>query len=499
MPGTSTLDDLIASWPPGQPLVVLTWAAEGWSFVAQPTAVFRSRWFKHEPGVHGENRVLFGCRSEWLDPRTGASLRPPIGFTHDALEDLARVVAAAPPPAPPPPSPKGPTPPSFRGGWVGLISYDLGRILEPKAQHRRCAEAEGWPLLEFQYCSGGFLLDHDTGEVQWIGDPVHKPKVSARRCCPAGIPAGFESTSRDEGYQQDVVRVLDHIRAGDVYQVNLAHRLTGCFSGSTRAAFLAMHNSGRPWYGAYLELAPEADHPEARRALLSMSPELFLDIHPRPDGSVRILTRPMKGTRPGAADPDELRHNPKDRAELNMIVDLMRNDLGRICQPGTVRVEEPRAIETHGAPGGGAGAVLQATATITGILRDGLGLSNILRATFPPGSVTGAPKIRAMQIIDELEPVARGPYCGAIGWIGSGGRASFNVAIRTALVGGCAANPLLRDHITRGTLEYSVGAGIVADSRPEAEWQETLDKAGVLAPLFRDELPLEEMPVTGRA
>jgi anthranilate/para-aminobenzoate synthase component I len=153
----------------------------------------------------------------------------------------------------------------------------------------------------------------------------------------------------------------------------------------------------------------------------------------------------------------------------------MRNDLGRVCEFGSVRVDEPRVIERHG--GRGEGGVWQGVATVSGTVRAGLDLADVLRATFPPGSVTGAPKIRAMQIIDELEPVPRGPYCGAIGFISDCGRAAFNVAIRTAVLHSRApgAGP-----DGPWTLDYSVGAGIVADSRPDLEWRETLAKAGAL-------------------
>jgi para-aminobenzoate synthetase component 1 len=223
-----------------------------------------------------------------------------------------------------------------------------------------------------------------------------------------------------------------------------------------------------------------------------MSPELFLEFDA---ATRRVTTRPMKGTRPGNADPAELEASPKDRAELNMIIDLMRNDLGRVCRFGSVRVESVRTIEGHGQSSpphlltcspaheppsrNRSPALWQATGTVTGELHEGLDACDLLGAAFPPGSVTGAPKIRAMQIIDELEPVARGPYCGCIGWIGDDGSAAFSVAIRTALITGTAGDRS-PDWIEDGVLDYSVGAGIVADSDPESEWRETLDKAGVL-------------------
>jgi anthranilate/para-aminobenzoate synthase component I len=154
---------------------------------------------------------------------------------------------------------------------------------------------------------------------------------------------------------------------------------------------------------------------------------------------------------------EELSRSEKDRAELTMIVDLQRNDLGRICEIGSVRVTEPRVIEAHP-------TVYHGVATVEGILRPGVGFVDILRAVFPCGSITGCPKIRAMQVIDELEPVRRGPYCGAIGWIGADGSMEFNVAIRTMVV-------------TDGLVHVPVGGGIVADSDPAAEYEETLVKA----------------------
>jgi anthranilate/para-aminobenzoate synthase component I len=213
--------------------------------------------------------------------------------------------------------------------------------------------------------------------------------------------------------------------------------------------------------------------------ICSASPELFLEIDA---AARRIVTRPMKGTRRGSSSVAELELSAKDTAELNMITDLMRNDLGRVCELGSVRVERAREVERHGntaihrytdtaihEDGETAtheGGLWQATSMVSGMLRGGIGMSEILAATFPGGSITGAPKIRAMQIISELEGRERGVYCGAIGFVSRSGHAAFNVAIRTATISG-------------GVVSYGVGAGIVADSEPGAEWRETMDKAGV--------------------
>jgi para-aminobenzoate synthetase component 1 len=190
--------------------------------------------------------------------------------------------------------------------------------------------------------------------------------------------------------------------------------------------------------------------------LLSTSPELFLAVDGR-----QVVTRPIKGTRPAAAPVDELLHSEKDTAELNMIVDLMRNDLGRVCSYGSVKVAQPRTIESHP-------TIHHGVATVTGELHPSRDIVDLLRATLPGGSITGAPKVRAMQIIDELEPTARGPYCGCIGYL-SRDEAMLNIAIRTM--------QLHREVDDHYTVHCHAGGGIVADSNPAAEYQETLTKA----------------------
>ena len=255
--------------------------------------------------------------------------------------------------------------------------------------------------------------------------------------------------------------VLDYIAAGDVYQVNLTERFAHPIADDARAhrAFAAeLFAAARPAHGCVIEWPNEHG---VLDALISASPELFLSFDP----TTRTLrTMPMKGTRPASADPRELDRAEKDRAELAMIVDLMRNDLGRVCRLGSVRVEQPRAVDTH------AGSVHQATATVAGDLRTDRTLADAIIQAFPPGSVTGAPKVRAMQIIDELEAAPRGFYCGLAGWIADDGRAELSVTIRAAVVSGAGASR---------TLDYHAGAGIVADSDPDSEWRETVLKTDV--------------------
>lgn len=351
--------------------------------------------------------------------------------------------------------------PPFAGGVLGVVSYDFGRVIEPKARARADGgDPQGWPKMTWFECPDALVYDHGL-KAWWKVGGIDFPRAEVRRTT-GWRAGGLRSGTERAGYIAAVERALAYIRAGDVYQVNLAHRLGAGFEGSPRELFGAMMAQSRPWYGAYLEWETAG----VRRIVASQSPELFLSYDP---ASRDLVTRPMKGTRP-AGEAAALNASAKDRAELAMIVDLMRNDLGRVCRLGSVRVEEARVIERHGA---GRSEILQATATVRGELPPGASAWDVLRGTFPGGSVTGAPKIRAMQIIDELEPVRRGPYCGAIGFVSDSGHMAFNLAIRTALLSGRGTE----DGGIAGEVSYSVGAGIVADSRPEGEWEETMQKA----------------------
>jgi len=243
-----------------------------------------------------------------------------------------------------------------------------------------------------------------------------------------------------------VEQAIAYIRAGDVFQVNLSQRFTLPLPADPIDVADRLRRVSPARYGAFLDFG---DH-----SIICNSPELFLRLTP----DRRIVTRPIKGTRPRAPGMErELLDSVKDQAELNMIVDLERNDLGRVCEVGTVRVTEPRVIEAHP-------TVYHGAATIEGTLRADVSFVDLLRAVFPGGSITGAPKIRAMEIIEELEPVRRSPYCGAIGYLAPGGEMEFNIAIRTMIV---------KD----GLVHIPVGGGIVADSDPVAEYEETLVKS----------------------
>lgn len=344
-----------------------------------------------------------------------------------------------------------------------------GCAVEQSASLGGAPDDRGWPGLVCVVLEEWRLVS--------VEEACEMLRRGSTRFCVGEILALRDDVARRR-FEAGVARVLEYIRAGDVYQVNLAHRLSASFEGDPRALMAALVRAGMPRQGAYVEFTDDAGR---SRVIASASPELFLEYEPASHrGGVGTLrTRPMKGTRgTGSASESavarELAGSVKDRAELAMIVDLMRNDLGRVCELGSVRVESAHSIEKHGE--GGAG-LLQATATVAGAPRAGLRWSEVLAAMFPGGSVTGAPKIRAMQIIDEIEEARRGPYCGSVGVFLPGGEATLNIAIRTACIAG------ERDHagmMRGGTLDWWVGAGIVADSTPEGEWAETLAKAAVL-------------------
>ena len=325
------------------------------------------------------------------------------------------------------------SPPDAR--WIGYLSYDLGRLFEQLPQ--RTVDDLQLPLF-------AFTLHHAPSELSWA------PRGAVNAHKPRGNCTLASNFSRD-AYIAAVKRAIEYIAAGDVFQVNLSQRFTAALPEHPAAIYERLHRQSPALYGAYL------DHLDY--ALICNSPELFLRVQrDAASGRRQVTTRPIKGTRAaGEGMARELRQSEKDRAELNMIIDLERNDLGRVCEIGSVRVTEPRAVEQHP-------TVLHTAATIEGLLRDDVTLVDLLRATFPGGSITGAPKIRAMEIIEELEPHRRGPYCGAIGYVAGDGTIEFNIAIRTMIV-------------CDGRVHIPVGGGIVADSDPAAEYEETLVKA----------------------
>ena len=261
----------------------------------------------------------------------------------------------------------------------------------------------------------------------------------------AGRAGDFTASFTRDSYRRAVRRAKEYIAAGDIYQVNLSQRFQTTVATSASAVYRALRAANPAPYCAYLDIGDAQ--------ILSSSPECFLQLADR-----QVVTRPIKGTRPRAVDPAELLASPKDNAELLMITDLERNDLGRVCEFGTVRVPELVRVESFA-------TVHHLVATVAGSLRRDVSHGDCVRACFPGGSITGAPKIRAMEIIDELEPHARGIYTGAIGYFDPAGQSHFNIAIRTVV------------YQPGGRLTFQVGGGIVADSDPDAEYDETLAKA----------------------
>ena len=341
--------------------------------------------------------------------------------------------------------------------YAGYFAYDLGRSFEELPSTTK--DVLNLPLLAF--------VPVDAASESFTNVGLLQPDAGDGRL--------VSSTFTPPDYQSAVRRCLDYISAGDVFQINLSQQLQIRTEQSPTALFSYLQHVFPAEFGAVLafDRSPamtsssqmagtdiDSDSRMTPFAIVSNSPELFLRVTKLPDGRRKIVNRPIKGTRPNAPGMEaELLVSEKDKAELAMIVDLQRNDLGRICEIGSVVVTEPRAIETHP-------TVLHGVATIEGVLREDVSLVDILRATFPCGSITGCPKIRAMEIIEELEPVRRGAYCGAIGWIGDG-EMELSVAIRTMT-------------IRNGVAYVPVGGGIVADSVPADEYAETMTKATAL-------------------
>ena len=352
------------------------------------------------------------------------------------------------------------------GRWIGYFAYDVCRLIEREKLGATPGSGES-PIVELAWCPEVEMF----GAISDFGFRISDCQ-SAIRNPQSAIHSNF---TRNE-YEAAVQRVIDYIAAGDVFQVNLSQQLRAEWRGQPRELFARLATISPAWYGAYLEL-PRLAAGVSPRFVLSTSPELFLQVE-----NGHVITRPIKGTRPrssrrgqliapAAPAERELRDSAKDTAELNMIVDLMRNDLGKVCAYGSVKVTAARDIETHP-------TIHHGVATIEGQLHESRDIVDLLRATLPGGSVTGAPKVRAMQIIDELERCSRGVYCGAIGWL-TKDACQFNVAIRTMSLERDEGTPGSKGRRDEGKYRvvFPVGGGIVADSQPADEYDETMAKA----------------------
>jgi para-aminobenzoate synthetase component 1 len=384
--------------------------------------------------------------------------------------------------------------PPFQGGLAGYLAYDYGSTLErlpaPRYDDLALPDAQlglydwviawdhpagrAWVVSTGMPATGAARGRRAAERLAWVRQVLAGPASGAAgrtwqtgaRSTPVapsypvtgtefarGI--GLRSSFTHRGYLDAVQRVVEYIVAGDIFQANLSQRLESPLEEDPWHLYRRLRELNPAPFAAYLE--------SDGVSVASASPERFLRLDPT--GAVE--TRPIKGTRPRGVSPEHdaalsraLHDSEKDRAENLMIVDLLRNDLSRVCRPGSVRVPELFALERHR-------TVHHLVSTVVGQLAPGRDATDLLAATFPGGSITGAPKVRAMEIIAELEPSRRGIYCGTIGYLSVTGAMDTSIVIRTFVASG-------------GRVTFSVGGGIVADSEPESEYQETLHKARAL-------------------
>lgn len=353
----------------------------------------------------------------------------------------------------------------FSGGAMGLFGYDLGRRFERLPE--QAEDDLNLPQLAVGIYDWAWVLDPHKGvahllvrgsqedlqrRLAWWQAQQTPPTPTFRLAGP------WQANLSQAQYAERFARVQAYLQAGDCYQINLTLRFDAPYVGDEWQAYQALSRVNRAPFSAFISLSDAA--------VLSLSPERFL----RLSGS-QVQTKPIKGTLPRHADAEldaqaaeTLRSSPKDRAENLMIVDLLRNDIGRVCEPGSVAVPSLFAIESFP-------AVHHLVSTVTGTLKAGLNGLDLLRACFPGGSITGAPKIRAMEIIEELEPQRRNLYCGSIGYHSQDGQLDSSICIRTLLA-------------EAGRLYVWAGGGIVADSQVEAEYAELFHKLSKILPVL---------------
>jgi len=400
-----------------------------------------------------------GRRIEIVTPEGGRTVRRGNPF-HVLRELLSRYGA------------EGDCPVPFATGAVGYLAYDLCHHIERLPD--TTVDDIGLPDLYMAFYDRfvavdlaegrAWLVANDLGEgeaavgrkLDALEAALEAPETSAPAApTPAGGgPVRIRSNFRRDDYLRAVQRAIDYIAAGDIFQVNLSQRFHVRLNLPPGEIYRRLRRINPAPFAGFLAFGDAA--------VISASPERFLRVRGR-----EVETRPIKGTRPRGRNPAEderlrreLLASEKDAAELTMIIDLERNDLGRVCEYGSVRVREAKALETYP-------TVFHLVGTVVGRLHPRHDLVDLLRAAFPGGSITGAPKIRAMEIIDEIEPTRRSVYTGSMGYIGFDGCADLNIVIRTMLLRG-------------SDLWFQAGGGIVADSEPEAEYRETLDKARAL-------------------
>ncbi len=406
----------------------------------------------------GPDRVVsmsaagLSCRDSNGQPLQLDPSQPPFACLQQLLDELGT------------PEPLSDSP--FNAGLMGIFGYDLGRAIEQLPEHAQADIDYPW-LLVGRYL-WAVIIDHVDNSCRLIWHPLANDvidQVKSLLVSPAcndnsdsdtfALTQPFASNLSADQYRQALEKIDDYIHAGDCYQINFAQRFQAQYQGDPWHAYKRLRRQATTPHAAFME-SPEG-------AILSLSPERFLFV----DNDGQVETRPIKGTRPrgktteeDAALAQELSTAEKDRAENLMIVDLLRNDISRNCAPGSVDVPELFSIESY--PN-----VHHLVSSVCGTLKPGTTALNLLRDAFPGGSITGAPKIRAMEIIDELEPQRRSVYCGSIGYISCCGRMDTSITIRTLLC-------------QEGEIYCWAGGGIVADSVIEEEYQETFNKVNNL-------------------
>ncbi len=403
------------------------------------------------------------ARGQQLELRTSAHTHTWQGHPLEALREVLRRYEA----------PARPIPQGRAMGLMGFLSYDLNRWIErlPPPQ----PSGQTVPEMMWFGMKTVVLVDH-LEQRSWVISLVdpHSPSSLARREARAALERTMATlatpsapalahplcasrpipTSTPREFETMVARTLAHVRAGDIFQANVSQRFTMPWDGAVVALYGALRSVNPSPFACFLSWED--------LSVVSCSPERLVRVH---DG--RISTRPIAGTRPRGATPDadainslELLLSEKERAEHIMLVDLERNDLGRVCRAGSVSVDELMGLEAYS-------HVIHIVSEITGMVRRGVDAVDVIHAVFPGGTITGCPKVRCMEILRELEPVARGLYTGSLGYLGFDGTMDLNIAIRTMVIQG-------------RQLSFHVGAGIVADSDPTREYHETLAKAGAL-------------------
>ncbi len=401
--------------------------------------------------------VVLRSNGDEVDITNGSDTKQFVGNPWDILEQTIEEYAIE--------TPKGNFP--FEGGAIGYWAYDMGRTIEelPSTAVRLYEYPEmfiglyDWVLVQDHVKRTVTLITTNYNpditahkRKDWVLNLIRQTELERSLCqTPPLSDNEVDSNFSNDDYQAAVQKVKAYLEAGDIYQANISQRFNLPFQGDAWLLYLKLRQFNPGAFAAYLK-TPDIH-------LLSSSPELFLAVDDK-----EVMNRPIKGTHARASNPmedlqfaEELENSEKDQAENIMIVDLMRSDIGKVCEIGSVEVTALNQIERHP-------TVWHLVSTVVGRLRSEFASIDLLRYCFPGGSVTGAPKIRAMEIIEEIEPVRRGVYCGSVGYISFSGNMKTNIAIRTMVMEG-------------ENICFHSGGGIVTDSDPASEYSETIDKA----------------------